>query len=77
MTSVQSDNRNPDDNWRWDMAIDPVCKMNVEPDKAAARVDYAGQSYYFCSDACHKAFTAEPQKYADIRHGGSQHHGHK
>jgi hypothetical protein len=20
--------------------------------------------YYFCSDTCHKAFTAEPQKYA-------------
>ena len=59
------------------MAIDPVCKMNVAPEKAAARVGYAGQSYYFCSDACHKAFTAEPQKYADIRHGGSQHHDHK
>ncbi len=55
------------------MAIDPVCKMNVAPDK----VDYAGQPYYFCSDACHKAFCADPQKYADIAHGGSQHHGHK
>ncbi len=49
--------------------------MNVEPAKA----DYAGQTYYFCSPACHKAFTAEPQKYAVgvPRGGGSHHHGDK
>ena len=46
------------------MAIDPVCKMNVEPDKAAAKADYAGQVYYFCSDICHKSFVTEPGKYA-------------
>lgn len=46
------------------MTIDPVCKMQVEPAKAAAKADYDGQVYYFCSAACHKAFTEEPQKYA-------------
>jgi len=46
------------------MAIDPVCKMNVEHAKAAAKEDYNGQVYYFCSAACHKAFTEAPQKYA-------------
>ena len=63
------------------MAIDPVCKMEVEPAKAAAKVDYAGQVYYFCSEACHKAFTAEPRKYAGSTpaggHGGSHRHGHE
>lgn len=61
------------------MATDPVCKMNVEPNKAATKVDYAGQVYYFCSAACHKAFTAEPRKYAGgaPHGGGSHHHGHK
>lgn len=64
------------------MATDPVCKMNVEPAKAAARVDYAGKTYYFCSEACHKTFTAEPRKYAGVSpqgdHGGSHHHhGHE
>ena len=65
------------------MAIDPVCKMNVEPAKAVAKADYAGQMYYFCSEACHKAFTGEPQKYAgNAPHGGhapggSHRHGHK
>ncbi len=60
------------------MATDPVCKMNVEPAKATAKADYTGQMYYFCSEACHKAFTADPQKYAvSAPHGGSHHHGHK
>ncbi len=55
------------------MTIDPVCKMNVEPAKA----EYAGQTYYFCSAACHKAFTAEPQKYAARAPGGAPQHGRK
>lgn len=64
------------------MTTDPVCKMNVEPSKAAAKAEYGGQTYYFCSETCHKAFTAEPQKYAGgapgggHTHGGSHHHGH-
>lgn len=59
------------------MMIDPVCKMQVDPAKAAAKVEYAGQTYYFCSDACHKAFTDAPQQYTGAApHGGSQHpHG--
>ncbi|MDX1251542.1 MAG: YHS domain-containing protein [Gammaproteobacteria bacterium] len=46
------------------MVTDPVCKMDVDPAKAAAKVEYAGQVYYFCSVACHKAFTANLRKYA-------------
>jgi len=45
------------------MEIDPVCKMNLDPAKAAAKVVYAGQTHYFCSDACHMAFTNEPRRY--------------
>lgn len=45
------------------MATDPVCKMNVESEKAAAKASFAGQVYYFCSDTCHKKFIAEPNKY--------------
>jgi YHS domain-containing protein len=55
------------DRWHDDMEnnmmIDPVCKMKVEPDKAAAKAEHAGQVYYFCSDICHKSFVAEPDKY--------------
>ncbi len=60
------------------MATDPVCKMKVDPAKAAAKVEYAGQTYYFCSDACHKAFSAEPRQYAGgVPDSGSHHHDHK
>lgn len=63
------------------MATDPVCKMEVEPTKAAANAQYGGQTYYFCSKSCHKAFTADPRKYLDQgssgghTHGGGHRHG--
>jgi Cu+-exporting ATPase len=45
------------------MAIDPVCKMEVEEDKAAATSDYKGQTYYFCAVGCKQAFDQDPEKY--------------
>lgn len=45
------------------MAIDPVCKMSVDPANAAAKAEHAGQTYYFCCAACQKTFTAQPEKY--------------
>lgn len=56
------------------MATDPVCGMTVDEKEAAAKVEYLGNTYYFCSTDCHKTFTAAPQKYAkaagDDKHGG-------
>lgn len=46
------------------MTVDPVCKMKVEPQKATAKVEYGEQTYYFCSDTCHKTFLQEPEKYS-------------
>lgn len=46
------------------MATDPVCKLSVKPEKAAAMAQYRGKTYYFCSSSCHKAFTAAPGRYA-------------
>lgn len=65
------------------MATDPVCKMEVEPTQASAKVEYVGQTYYFCSESCLKEFTAEPKKYAVSvpagrhTHSGSYRHGGK
>lgn len=28
------------------MTTDPVCKMNVEPERSAAKENFAGQEYY-------------------------------
>ena len=44
-------------------AIDPVCGMTVDTETAAAKTDYKGQSYYFCSDQCAVAFRADPARY--------------
>ena len=45
------------------MATDPVCRMQVEEARAAARAEYLGVTYYFCSPGCHKAFTQRPEQY--------------
>lgn len=43
--------------------MDPVCKMEVDPEKAPAKAEYKGQIYYFCSPACKKAFEKDPERY--------------
>jgi len=55
------------------MQTDPVCRMQVEPERAAARAEYQGTTYYFCSKGCHKTFAANPEKYV---HAGSSAAGH-
>ena len=45
------------------MAIDPVCKMQVEESKAAAKSDYNGKTYYFCCPGCKARFDRNPQDY--------------
>jgi P-type Cu+ transporter len=42
---------------------DPVCGMNVDPGKAAARVEHGGKTYYFCAPGCAKRFQQAPEKY--------------
>jgi P-type Cu+ transporter len=44
--------------------IDPVCGMRIDTDDAAAIAEYEGKTYYFCSQACHDAFVADPTSYA-------------
>ena len=46
-------------------AVDPVCRMQVEVDSAAATVEHAGTPYYFCSKHCAHAFSEEPGLYVD------------
>ncbi len=45
------------------MAIDPVCAMEVDEQKAAATSDYKGQTIYFCAKGCKVAFDKDPEKY--------------
>ena len=45
------------------MAIDPVCRMEVDETKAVATSEYKGKKYYFCAAGCKKAFDQSPEKY--------------
>lgn len=45
------------------MAKDPVCGMEVDERKAAAKSEYKGKTYYFCALGCKQAFDENPQKY--------------
>ena len=38
------------------MATDPVCGMSIERERAAARLEQEGQTYYFCSRGCRREF---------------------
>lgn len=57
------------------MAKDPVCGMEVDEKKAAAKSEYKGKTYYFCAPGCKKAFNENPEKY--LKEGpGTKHMGH-
>ena len=43
--------------------IDPVCGMEVDPGRTRLVAIYQGHSYWFCAEACRKAFEANPKKY--------------
>jgi len=44
------------------IAIDPVCLMKVEKDRAHATTLYGGMTYYFCSLLCKDRFDKEFDK---------------
>lgn len=45
------------------MEKDVVCGMQVDPLKAAAKSQYNGKTYYFCSGGCKTKFEANPKQY--------------
>ncbi len=58
------------------MATDPVCGMQVAEDRAIARVQHAGNTYYFCSTHCHDRFVAEPATFIEPQAKAAC-HGHE
>jgi Cu+-exporting ATPase len=44
--------------------VDPVCKMTIDSEKAAATSEYKGQTIYFCAPGCKAKFDQNPEKYA-------------
>ena len=45
------------------MAIDPVCRMDVDEQSAAGQSTYQNKTYYFCSPRCRETFEKDPDRY--------------
>ena len=45
--------------------VDPVCYMKVNDKNKAHKYTFDFRTYYFCAEACHKAFIVDPEKYLD------------
>jgi xanthine dehydrogenase accessory factor len=46
-----------------DVAIDPVCHMEVQKAGATHTAEIAGITYYFCCGGCRARFVKDPQRY--------------
>jgi adenylate cyclase len=46
------------------LPVDPVCRMVVDPDRAAGRLMYEGAPFFFCSLACAGEFARQPERFA-------------
>jgi len=46
------------------MSKDPVCGMQVNEPTAAAKSEYKGKAFYFCSPSCKVMFDRNPEQYA-------------
>jgi adenylate cyclase len=45
------------------LPVDPVCRMAVDPERAAGRLVHDGAAYHFCSLTCAAAFATEPERF--------------
>src|SRR5918995_794721 len=52
---------------------DPVCGMTVDPGSAAAKHEYNGKTYYFCSHHCAQKFKEDPEKWLHAQPAGHKH----
>ena len=50
-----------------EQVLDPVCKMTIDADEAAATWDYKGHRYYFCNPSCLERFKADPEQFLEPR----------
>jgi adenylate cyclase len=47
------------------LAIDPVCRMAVDPDHAAGRLVVDDTTYFFCTLVCAGEFARHPERFVD------------
>jgi YHS domain-containing protein len=49
---------------RHNMAMDPVCNMEVDELDTKFNSQYGNQTYYFCSEECKDTFDNKPEQFA-------------
>jgi YHS domain-containing protein len=54
------------------MAIDPICKMDVDEKTAKWTSKYKGKTYYFCAPGCKIEFDKNPEKYTSLTYDSSR-----
>ncbi len=47
--------------------IDPVCMMQVASGNKNLMFSHQMRTYYFCAEACRKAFKKNPEKYLKLK----------
>jgi Cu+-exporting ATPase len=45
------------------MVVDPVCRMQIDENKASGKSEYKGRTYYFCLLSCKQKFDKQPENY--------------
>ena len=53
----------PDDVLHPSIALDPVCRMQVQIEGSLAKIEYGGKKYWFCSEQCQRIFSESPGLY--------------
>ena len=48
------------------LSVDVVCGTKVDEATAAAKTEYAGQTFYFCSRQCQRNFELDPKSYIPV-----------
>jgi adenylate cyclase len=48
------------------VAVDPVCRMKVRPQRATEIISFRGVTYHFCSNDCARRFSEAPERYAPL-----------
>jgi Cu+-exporting ATPase len=59
-----------------EMMRDPVCGMEIDSQRSNWVTEYGGETYYFCSEGCMKAFNTHPSEYINRSPGVLSSHGH-
>jgi adenylate cyclase len=54
------------------LAVDPVCHMAVDPERAVGRLLHDGRVFHFCSLPCAGAFARHPERYSAPQHNGAR-----